>query len=80
MTFRDALDTAHTLLVDELVRLGGDLVSTLEDRKEWAAGSLKPAVATAGGTVRTPQPPAVDNDASLMQLMGQLKGSGFKGR
>ena len=75
MTFRTFLDTAHTILVDEHVRLGQDLLSALEDRKEWAASGVVPIV-TGNGKPKPESRAVVENDAALAQLEMMMQGVG----
>jgi hypothetical protein len=77
MNLRGFLNAVYTLFVESSIALGKDVFSALEEMK--ALG--EPAPVTANGTA-APAPrvnEAAQNDASLMQLMGQLKGSSFGG-
>lgn len=73
MTFCTFLDTAHTILVDEHVRLGQDLLSALEDRKQWAASGVV-AVVTGNGKPESRE--VAQNDAALAQLETMMRGVG----
>ena len=76
MNLRGFLNTVYTLFVEASVALGKDVFTALEEMKALQ----QPVPATGNGTpAPSPPPPPVNNDASLMQLMGQLKGSDFRG-
>ena len=76
MNLRGFVNAVYTLFVEASIALGKDVFSALEEMKSLS----EPVPVTGNGTpVPTLSAPSVDNDASLMQLMGQLKGSDFRG-
>lgn len=62
MTLRRFIDVAFAILVEEYQRLGVDLLTAIDK-----VGAL-------GGGPAEPEPPAVDNQQSMQQLMGMLAG------
>jgi hypothetical protein len=76
MSLRRFLDAAYMCLVETYQAAGMNLIEALDAAIEYRAGGPGRDMANE----RTAElPSAVDNDASLVQLMGALKGSDFGG-
>lgn len=71
LTLRRFLDVAQAIIVHEMVRSGVDLMTALEQTREFAVGSRREE---AEGNGAAPQMTAVHNDAALAELQRALGG------
>ena len=69
MTLKDFLDAAYALFVDEYRKGGMDLLSAVDEMKQWAAGDGKPVEKSSA----EPAPNTADSLAQLNSMMAAFK-------